>query len=444
MAVLNKLKDATFRNIKAKDSEQLLADGGGLYVRVRSAIDGGAISFRLTYRIEGKQKWLTVGTYPTMTLKDAREARDLHKTSIKEGRDPALGKQLEKQRQYNAQLAELAENAKQKARLTINKLFELWEKLDLVNRKDSGKEVRRMFEKDVLPFIGNMAVEDVKKVHIINIIDTLLSRGVNRMSKLILSLMRQMFRFAQDRDIIENDPTATIRKSKIGGKDTIRDRYLSDNEIKALKEQLPDAKLLKTTECAIWIILSTCCRIGELCKAQWKDLDLEGGTWKIPAGNSKNGIPHIIYLSRFAKNQFSTLIKLKSSAVWIYPNTDNTDHVCEKSITKQLGDRQLADEREPMSGRSKYCRTLKLADGKWTPHDLRRTGSTIMGNLNVRPDIIEKCLNHVEQNKMKKTYQHQTLEAEQKDAWKLLGDRLDILTSESANNVLVGNFSAKY
>jgi hypothetical protein len=218
MAVLNKLKDATFRNIKAKDSEQLLADGGGLYVRVRSAIDGGAISFRLTYRIEGKQKWLTVGTYPTMTLKDAREARDLHKTSIKEGRDPALGKQLEKQRQYNAQLAELAENAKQKARLTVNKLFELWEKLDLVNRKDGGKEVRRMFEKDILPAIGDMAVEDVRKVHIINIIDKLLTRGVNRMSKLILSLMRQMFRFAQDRDIIENDPTASIRKAKIGGK----------------------------------------------------------------------------------------------------------------------------------------------------------------------------------------------------------------------------------
>lgn len=444
MAVLNKLKDATFRNIKAKDSEQLLADGGGLYVRVRSAIDGGAISFRLTYRIEGKQKWLTVGTYPTMTLKDAREARDLHKTSIKEGRDPALGKQLEKQRQYNAQLAELAENAKQKSRLTVNKLFELWEKLDLVNRKDGGKEVRRMFEKDILPAIGDMAVEDVRKVHIINIIDKLLTRGVNRMSKLILSLMRQMFRFAQDRDIIENDPTASIRKAKIGGKDTIRDRYLSDNEIKALKKQLPEARLLKTTECAIWIILSTCCRIGELCKAEWKHLDLEAGTWKIPAENSKNGKPHVIYLSEFARKQFSVLIKLKSSPIWIYPNTDKTDHVCEKSITKQLGDRQLADDREPMSGRSKYCRTLKLADGKWTPHDLRRTGSTIMGNLNVRPDIIEKCLNHVEQNKMKKTYQHQTLEAEQKDAWKLLGDRLDILTSESANNVLVGNFSAKY
>lgn len=442
MAILNKLKDVTFRNIKAKDAEQLLADGGGLYVRVRSAIDGGAVSFRLTYRIEGKQKWLTVGTYPMMTLKDAREARDLHKASIKEGRDPAIDKQLDKQRQYNAQLAEVAENAKQQARLSVNKLFELWERLDLVNRKDGGKEVRRMFEKDVLPAIGDMAVEDVRKVHIINIIDNLLSRGVNRMSKLILSLMRQMFRFAQDRDIIENDPTASIRKAKIGGKDTIRDRYLSDNEIKALKQQLPEARLLKTTECAIWIILSTCCRIGELCKAQWKHLDIQDGIWKIPAENSKNGKPHVIYLSKFAIQQFSILLKLKASPIWIFPNTKKTDHVCEKSITKQLGDRQLADDRNPMSGRSKYCRTLSLEGGKWTPHDLRRTGATIMGNLGVRPDVIEKCLNHVEQNKMKKTYQHQTLKSEQKQAWNLLGDRLELLTSKTANNIVVANFSA--
>jgi integrase len=442
MATLNKLKDVTFRNIKPTETEQLLADGGGLYVRVRSAKEGGAVSFRLTYRINGKQKWLNVGTYPLMSLKEAREHRDSYKAIIQEGRDPAIDRQLEKERQYNAQLAEITENAKQKARLTVSKLFELWEKLDLVNRKDGGKEVRRMFEKDVLPMIGDIAVEDVRKVHIINIIDVLLSRGVNRMSKLILSLMRQMFRFAQDRDIIENDPTASIRKSKIGGRDTIRDRYLSDNEIKGLHKQLPDARLLKTSECAIWIILSTCCRIGELCKAQWKHLDIQAGIWKIPAENSKNGKPHVIYLSKFAIQQFSILLKLKASPIWIFPNTKKIDHVCEKSITKQLGDRQLADDRNPMSGRSKYCRTLSLEGGKWTPHDLRRTGATIMGNLGVRPDVIEKCLNHVEQNKMKKTYQHQTLKSEQKQAWNLLGDRLELLTSKTAKNIVVANFSA--
>ena len=443
MAIINKLKDVAFRSIKPNHTEQLLADGGGLYVRVRSNNDGGAVSFRLTFRIEKKQKWLTVGSYPTMTLKQAREARDLHKASHKEGKDPALEKQLEKQRQHNIQLAEQAENAKQQARMTVNKLFEHWVNLDLsIRRKDKGKDIRRLFEKDVLPVIGAMSVEDVRKSHIAAILDTLLSRRVPRLTKMTLALIRQMFRFAQDRDIIDNDPTSSIRKAQIGGRDVIRDRHLNDAEIKALRLQIPEARLLKTTECAIWIILSTCCRIGELSKAKWEHLDLDAEEWKIPSENSKNGKPHIIYLSEFTKQHFKTLVTLKKSDEWIYPNTDNTNHVSEKSITKQIGDRQLQANRERLIGRSKHGEALILAGGKWTPHDLRRTGATTMGNLSIRPDVIELCLNHIEQNEMKRIYQHQKLIAEQREAWKLLGARLALLISDNIDNVVVGNFVA--
>lgn len=441
MASINKLTDLSFRNIKPSELEQVLSDGGGLYVRIRPINDGGSISFRLAYRIEGKQKWLTVGTYPTMKLKEAREARDKHKQSLSDGVDPSLAKQLDKKRQQNIQLAEQAENAKQSARMTINKLFERWVKLDIsIRRKDQGKDITRIFEKDVLPVIGEMHVEDVRKSHIATVLDTLLARNVPRLAKMALTLMRQMFRFAQDRDIIDNDPTSSIRKAQIGGKDVVRDRHLSEAEIKALNAQLPDARLLKTTECAIWIILSTCCRIGELCKAKWEHFDLETGKWKIPSENSKNGKSHTIHLSEFAKQKFNTLISLKKSDIWIYPNTDNTSHVCEKSITKQISDRQLSEGKDRLSGRSKQGKALILEVGKWTPHDLRRTGATTMGNLGVRPDVIELCLNHVEQNQMKRTYQHQKLLNERIEAWNLLGDRLELLTSGKVENILIGNF----
>ena len=325
--------------------------------------------------------------------------------------------------------------------MTVNQLFTRWEKLSLKDRKDGGKEIRRMFEKDVLPTIGEIAVEDVKKAHIVLILNALLERGVNRMSKLILSLIRQMFRYAQDQDIIENDPTSSIRKSKIGGKDTIRDRVLTEAEIKELKAKMPNARFLISTECALWIMLSTLCRIGEICKSQWSHLDLEAGTWKIPKENSKNGKAHTIYLSSFATEQFNRLASIKSSKTWIYPNKDDTNHVCEKSISKQVGDRQLSEKRKEqrakgrMQGRSKNIDALMLSEGKWTPHDLRRTGATIMGNVNVRPDVIEKCLNHVEQNKMKKTYQHQALIAEQQQAWMLLGKRLAMIINSDTSNV---------
>lgn len=64
-----------------------------------------------------------------------------------------------------------------------------------------------------------------------------------------------------------------------------------------------------------------------------------------------------------------------------------------------------------------------------------------MGNLGVRPDVIELCLNHIEQNQMKRTYQHQKLINERIEAWKLLGDRLELLTSDAVENILIGNFS---
>jgi len=84
-----------------------------------------------------------------------------------------------------------------------------------------------------------------------------------------------------------------------------------------------------------------------------------------------------------------------------------------------------------MKNRSKATGALLLTGGAWTPHDLRRTGATMMGTLGVRPDIIEKCLNHVEQNKLIRVYQRQEMTPEQRDAWRLLGDRLEILTCKA-------------
>jgi len=426
----------TAKNIetaKPKAKEYLLADGAGLHLRVRPS---GASDWFFIYTHSAKRIKLSLGQYPVTTLAKARDLADMHRKTLSEGIDP-------KQKIVDDAL-EVTATAKAKAlaliaeanRHTVNSLFLKWEKEALCDRKDSGKEVRRMFEKDVLPLIGAMAVEDVRKSHIVNIIDTMLDRGIKRMVKIVLKLIRQMFRFAQEKDIVENDPTSSIRVKNVGGKDVVRTRHLSEPEIRELTAKMPSARLLKTTECALWIMLSTCCRIGEICKAQWKHLDLETKTWSIPPENSKNGKPHTIHLSIFAVSQFARLVPLKTSDVWIYPNTDNTDHVCIKSITKQVGDRQLQGGRERMSCRSKHGEALKLDGGKWTPHDLRRTGATTMGNLGISSDVIEKCLNHIEENEMKKTYQHQTLTAEQTQAWKLLGERLEILTSNNTSNVI--------
>ncbi len=177
-------------------------------------------------------------------------------------------------------------------------------------------------------------------------------------------------------------------------------------------------------------MLSTACRIGELCKAEWSHINLDEGIWRIPKENSKNGKPHNIYLSGFAKEKFKALEETKTSQRWIYPNRDNSNHISEKSITKQVGDRQLAKGKEPIQKRSLQSNALSLEGGKWTPHDLRRTAATIMGGLGVSRDVIERCLNHIESNRMVRSYQLQPLIKEQQNAWCLLGQKLEILTSK--------------
>ena len=108
--------------------------------------------------------------------------------------------------------------------------------------------------------------------------------------------------------------------------------------------------------------------------------------------------------------------------------------MCEKSITKQVGGRQTENI---LSNRSKDNQALILTGGKWTPHDLRRSGATIMGDLGINSDVIDKCLNHTEENKMKRTYQHQKLEDQKAHAWQVLGDRLNLLVNMDASNVLL-------
>lgn len=438
---MTRLTAKKLESLTTDDIGRRISDDYSLYGIVKARAEGVSVLFRLRYRFEGKLHDYSCGTWPTRSLKEVRESRDLARRLLEEGKDPNKEKVIERlgrkasQAEAEASINErLAKLAALEARTTVNQLFETWAQVDLIRRKDKGKEIRRMFTKDVLPLIGHLAVEDVRKGHIMKVTDALLARGVNRMAKLIFSLMRQMFRFAVDRDLIEFDPTSSLRKSKIGGKDVERDRVLSEDEIRQLHRQLPEAGLTPMAESAIWIALSTCCRIGELLEARWEHIDLDQGTWLIPA--PKNKRPHTVRLSEFSVGHFRLIYAISGNQDWVYPNSRQDGPVCSKTVTKQIGDRQRDPDQAPMSGRTKKCEALRLPGGKWTPHDLRRTGATMMTMLGVLPEVAERCLNHTEENKVKRIYQRHSYEKEMRQAWQLLGDRLSLLTDFASMNVI--------
>lgn len=429
--------------LTSQDNGRRISMGESLYGVVRTSADG-AISLHVVwrYKVGGKVRQTPIGTWKNRSggksFKELRDKKDELAQNLKKGIDPIqakeanrLKKQADQIEAKQTQIDRLQELAAKDARITVRGMFELWQRTELRKRQDGGSEALRAFEADVFPLIGDLAAADVTKAHIQRIIDTMLIRGVKRMTERVFSDLRQMFGFALDRDHIEADPTARIKKHKIGGS-IERDRVLSEAELIEFFKCLPLSGLAESSQCALIIQLATITRIGEVLGARWEHVDFERKLWTLP--ETKNGKRHTVHLNDMALKQFEALRQHTGLTEWVFPASRLDGPICRKTVTKQVADRQRG-ELQPMSGRTKQTNALALADGKWTPHDLRRTGATIMANLGVLSDVIDRCLNHTEQNKVKRIYQRAQYDAPMREAWRLLGERLELLKNKPDNVV---------
>jgi integrase len=435
-------------SLKPTDHGKRLPDGGGMFGIIRaskSTPEALSVDFEWRYSLGGKVRQVRIGAWPKMSLKELRSKRDSLRGEVEKARkgeaaDPLAAKEtkrLKKQADQieakQTQITRLQELAAKDARMTVRGLFELWQRTDLKKRQDRGSEALRAFEADVFPLIGDVAAADVTKAHIQRIIDNMLTRGVKRMTERVFSDLRQLFGFAMDRDHIEADPTARIKKHKIGGS-VERDRVLSEAELIEFFKRLPVSGLVESSQCALTIQLATITRIGEVLGARWEHVDFERRLWTLP--ETKNGKRHTVHLNDLALRQFEALRQHTALTEWVFPASRLDGPVCPKTVTKQVADRQRGDG-EPMSGRSKQTDSLALAGGQWRPHDLRRTGATLMAELGVLPDVIERCLNHTEQTKVKRIYQRAQYEAPMREAWQKLGERLELLKNKPVNVVTI-------
>lgn len=426
-----------------RENGKRISMGESLYGVVRTGADG-AVSLHVVwrYKVGGKVRQTPIGTWKNgsggKSLKELRDKKDELALNLKKGIDPIQAKEADRLKKQadqieakQTQIDRLQELAAKNARMTVRGLFELWQRTDLKKRQDGGSEALRAFERDIFPAIGSVAVADVNKTHIQGIIDNMLSRGVKRMTERVFSDLRQLFSFALDREYIEADPTARIKKHKIGGS-VERDRVLSEAELIEFFKLLPTSGLAATSQNALFIQLATITRIGEVLGARWEHVDFERRMWTLP--ETKNGKRHTVHLNDMALRAFEALRQHSGLTAWVFPNSRLNGPVCVKTVTKQVADRQRGDD-APMSGRTKQTNSLALAGGQWRPHDLRRTGATLMAELGVLPDVIERCLNHTEQSKVKRIYQRAQYEAPMREAWQRLSDRLELLKNKPDNVV---------
>lgn len=411
-----------------------VSEAGGIYGVVRRGKDGSpSVMFRWRFRHGRKQSDFTCGTWPGDSLKDIREAHAWAFEQHKAGKNPSTERQLSKAQAAHAQ-AELARTFNEE---TVKALSERWQQAELVKRgtkgrKDNGSEVMRSFERDIFPALGDRPLASVKRAEWAELFDQVKVRSP-RMALRLFADARQFLDWCSRRDYIEVNPLHKLKRDDIAPPYKERDRVLWDSksptphaELLELQSKLPSARLQRTTELALWIMLGTACRVGELSVARWEHVDLANRRWHIPA--PKNGVPHDVYLSDFTMRHLKELHSLTGHTAWCLP-ADNkrdadgmpTSHVCVKSIGKQVKDRQRT---EAMKNRSKATGALCLSGGPWTPHDIRRTAATIMGACGVSGELVERAINHVP-NKLIRTYQRADRWPELVTAWAKLGAELD-------------------
>lgn len=451
---IGRLTDVAIKSWLSKDTPDTLHDGAGLYLRRRA--EGAFWSLRRVNPLTNARTWagLFPGVpYPTATLSEARrKASEARLRATSEPTDIVRDRQalLAAKRAVSA-ASDLAESR----RVTVRQLFGRWASTELAphigtdgkrkGRKDGGQYTLEHFERRVFPVLGDTPVPAVTKSDLFAILDAAKAEGKYRTCNVLLTDLKQMLAFALDREIIDRNPLATVKKKQAGGDETQRDRVLTADEVKALAQAVPEANMSKRSAAAVWLILATGCRVGEAMGTRWEHVNLDARSWHLPT--TKNQREHTIHLSAFALRKMRALAELREQgedgqpAPWLFPATSAAatkpdGPVCVKSFGKQLADRQREPERR-MAGRSKNTKALILAGGRWTAHDLRRTAATMMAEMGISGDTIDECLNHMIESRVRRTYIRDRRLAEQARAFDALGAKLEaLIDGVDTSNVL--------
>lgn len=381
------------------------------------------------YQLNGKRKVFELGPYPELSLAEAREKALPAKMLVAQKicpKEQAQEEQRLKDEQKEKERIQAEQEKTEKAnRLTFSMAIDEWAKLELSRRddEDGRNDTLRAINKDFLSSLGDRELATITKGELLSRFDQIMMRGAPRMAERTLNDLNQFFRWALERELVASNLLANINKTKMFGRARGRERALSEEEIKELRERIPDAGLTQTLELSIWILLSTLCRSGELIRSKWSQVDFEKRNWHIPKHISKNRIAFDIPLSDFALDKLRGLKALTGWSEWMMPSPRILGaHIGRKTIAQEIGDRQRD---KPLQKRSKANQSLLLSGGKWTPHDLRRTSATLMTKVGVLPDIADRCLSHVEQNRMKRIYLRNDYLQERQQAFDKLGEKLE-------------------
>ena len=252
--------------------------GGGLYFVVRKS---ATPYWMLRYSSNGKRKEMTLGQYPFMGLADARAESAIQQRDINSGSDPLL----------------LRKRTKEQPIKVVDDLFNDWYENDLAKRLKHPNIPKRIYIRDVKPFIGGIPIGQVNARDIRTIIQRIAKDRLT-VSNDALMYLKQLFRHGIKLDLLANNPASSFTVTDAGGIETSRERYLTLHEIEIVFKTFRENQSKFTRDnylaCALLITLGV--RKSELCCAMWNEFDLGNAFWNLPEGRSKTGAPITIPL----------------------------------------------------------------------------------------------------------------------------------------------------
>jgi integrase len=387
------IKNAT---CPADKNELRLKDGGGLFVRVGK--DGyKAFIVRVGQRVH------TLGKWPELNLAEARK-RAAELRPLRRG----LANPIEEARQRERQVKrdEDSERRRKAADGTAQELFERFVEIYGAAHWTTGKrrlEMQGLWKRHAKE-IAPLPRSEVRREHLVRACDKLIRAGKRDTANSLHKLVRQIFSWGRERELVATNVFADAMR-KPAPNSPPKQRALSFEEIGILlHDRLPAATNVSLyLKDAIRLILATACRPGEILGVKWQWINSRERLLRLP--RTKNSLPFDVPLSDYALSVIEHLEKFRQGE-WLIPQTMNPDKPARiDTLDGMVRDRQLADGAKGIEGRTKTQNTLlRLPDGRWMPHDLRRTAASRLGELGVAPHVIEDVLHHVP-SRLVRTYQ---------------------------------------
>lgn len=393
---MTQLNESRIRAAKPKQKPYKLRDGRGLHLLVTPT---GSRLWRLRYRHANRETMLSLGAYPDVSLKTARERRDQQRKLIADKVDPAAVRRAERAGLGN----------------TFKAIAEEW-----ISKQGFApatlKKAEWTFRDLLFPFIGSRPITGITAPDLLALLRRLEAREKHETAHRTKQRASQVFRYAIATGRAERDPTADLRGALAPVVVTNRAALTDPKAVGGLLRAIDGYVGHPSTAFALKLAPLVFVRPGELRAAEWNEFDLDASEWRIPAARMKMGELHIVPLSDQA---VALLRKLQSSTAtgrYLFPSVRTTARpISENTLGAAL-------------------RRLGFTKDEMTAHGFRAMASTLLNEQGFAPDIIELQLAHAERNEVRAAYNRAQRLAERRKMMQAWADYLDGL--RIGNNVV--------